>query len=85
MDRTIKRFYRVERRAIALIRFILEGYDGLAVLTTLDRRRGTVVISIAPGCEQEADTLLAELAGEIRIQTLASSHESGGAALVESQ
>ncbi len=70
MDRTIKKYYRVERRTISFIRFILEGYEGLAVLTTLDRGKGIVVFSIAPGCEPEMDNLLAELGKDIVVRRM---------------
>ena len=40
---TIKRYYRVDRREIAFLRFIFEAYDGLAVLETLDPEAGSIV------------------------------------------
>jgi len=55
---TIKQYYRVDSREISFFRFILEGYDGLAVLTTLDARSGQVVLSIAPGCEQDVAAII---------------------------
>lgn len=50
--------YLVRPRDIYLLRFILEGYDGLAVVTTLNRESGLVQISIAPGCEDELEQIL---------------------------
>jgi hypothetical protein len=35
-------FFRVRPDRISLFRFLLEGYDGLAVLSTLDARQGLV-------------------------------------------
>ena len=54
---TTQRFYRIDRRDISYLRFILEAYDGMAVLTTRDAARGIVSITIAPGCE----TLVADV------------------------
>ena len=65
---TIKRYYRVDRREIAFIKFIFEAYDGLAVLETLDPVAGLVVFHIAPGCEAEADEVLLDLKREILIE-----------------
>ena len=65
---TIKRYYRVDRREIAFIKFIFEAYDGIAVLETLDPKAGIVVFHIAPGCEPDADALLQELKREIMIE-----------------
>jgi hypothetical protein len=60
--------YRVERRDIAFFRFILEGYDGVAILTTVDAARGFVSLRIAPGCLAVVSSLVASLAREIRIE-----------------
>jgi hypothetical protein len=65
---TIKRYYRVDRREIAFIKFIFEAYDGIAVLETLDPKAGIVVFHIAPGCEPDAEAILQDLEREIMIE-----------------
>lgn len=65
---TIKRYYRVDRREIAFIKFIVEAYDGIAVLETLDPIAGIVVFHIAPGCKRDIDALLENLKKEILIE-----------------
>lgn len=35
-------YLRIPPRKISLLRFLLEGYDGLAILSTLDSSLGTV-------------------------------------------
>ena len=65
---TIKRYYRVDRREIAFLRFILEAYDGIAVLRTQDRELGLIVLDIAPGCEAEVDLILRDLKHDILIE-----------------
>ena len=65
---TIKRYYRVDRREIAFIKFIFEAYDGIAVLETLDPKAGMVVFHIAPGCEPESDAILQDLKRDIMIE-----------------
>jgi hypothetical protein len=55
---------RVDRREIGYVRFIIEGCDGLAVMTTVDRSAGWVRLSVAAGREAEVERLLADLAGE---------------------
>jgi len=62
---TIKQRYRVDRREIAFIRFIIEAYDGLAVVTTLDPEAGLIEFQIAPGCEQDLETILQDLKQDI--------------------
>jgi len=65
---TIKRYYRVDRREIAFLRFILEAYDGIAVMRTQDRELGIIGLDIAPGCEAEVDLILRDLKQDILIE-----------------
>lgn len=46
---------------IGFFRFILEAYDNLAVLTTLDEKTGLVVLRYPPEAATEVATLLAAL------------------------
>jgi hypothetical protein len=71
--RTSQRFYRINRRDISFLRFILEAYDGVAVLTTQDVRQGIVSIAIAPGCETLVDGIITSLAAgeDIMIESFA--------------
>jgi len=63
-----ERYFRIDKRQIGYLRFILEGYEGLAALTTVDPGQGQVLLRIPPGCEGEVDTLLADLAGEVYLE-----------------
>jgi hypothetical protein len=72
---TIKRYYRVDRREIAFIKFIVEAYDGIAVLETLDPIAGIVVFHISPGCKRDIDALLEDLKREILIEPAQSNDE----------
>jgi len=65
---TTKRYYRVDRRDIAFLRFIFEAYDGLAVLETLDPEAGSIVFHIAPGCERDVETILLNLQKDIMME-----------------
>ena len=67
---TIKRYYRVDRREIAFLKFILEAYDGIAVLETLDSKSGIVVLHIAPGCETYIDALLQDLKTDFLVESI---------------
>ena len=55
---TVKRYYRVNRRDIAFLKFIFEAYDGLAIIETLNPESGVVAFYIAPGCETDVDMVL---------------------------
>ena len=67
---TIKRYYRVDRRDIAFLRFIFEAYEGLAMIETLNPESGAVVFYIAPGCESEVDMILRDLKGDIIMEAV---------------
>jgi hypothetical protein len=63
-----KRYYRIDRREIAFVKFILEAYDGLAVVSTLDPQAGIVALHIAPGCEPDVEKLLEDLSRDIMME-----------------
>lgn len=42
----IKRYYQVNRKDLAVVQFIIEGYEGMASVTTVDPRMACVQISI---------------------------------------
>jgi hypothetical protein len=68
---TITQYLRIDRRQIAYLKFILEAYDGIAVLSAVDPVQGIVKLSIAPGCEAEVETVLQDLKEDIMIEPLA--------------
>jgi hypothetical protein len=66
--KTIHRYYRIDRREIAFLRFIFEAYDGIAVVKTIDAQKGLILLYIAPGCEQDVDNVLQDLGKQIMIE-----------------
>jgi len=75
MVETTKKYYRVDRREIAFLKFILEAYDGLAVLTTIDSEKGIMVINIAPGCEADVEMILQDLKKNVMIENIPSGNQ----------
>ena len=63
-----RKYYRVERKSIAFIKFIFEACDGIAVITTVDRPKGIIMFRIPPGCENDVETVIAGLRKEIAIE-----------------
>lgn len=70
MIESIKKYYRIDRREISFLKFILEAYDGLAVMTTVDSKKGIVVINIAPGCEADVKMILQDLRQNVMIEDI---------------
>ncbi|MCK4534599.1 MAG: DUF4911 domain-containing protein [Syntrophobacterales bacterium] len=63
----IKRDLRLNRRDIAYVKYILEGYEGLATVTTIDRSESVVQLSILPDFASDVDGILEALKREIDI------------------
>ena len=63
-----RRSLRIDRRQIAYFKFILEAYEGVALLRTVDAQQGTVELLIGPGCENDVDRMIKDLAIRIRIE-----------------
>jgi len=68
--RSILRDMRVERKAIAIIRYIFEAYEGVACVETVDPVAALIRLHIAPGCEDVADSIIAELGQDYFIESL---------------
>jgi hypothetical protein len=64
---TVKHFL-ISPQEIHFLRFILEAYDGMAVVTTLDREAGLVQVNIAPGCEEVVEQVLNAEASGLRLR-----------------
>jgi len=62
------RQYRIDRHKIGYLKFILEGYEGLATLSTMDASRGMVTLYMPPGCEKDTIALMRSLADEIHME-----------------
>ncbi len=51
-----------------MLRFVFEAYEGVAVVTTIDAGKGIVVVRIAPGCEDIAHDVMADLGRHFLIE-----------------
>jgi len=53
------RYYRIERKNIAIVQFIIEGYDGMAIVTTVDPQLACLCVSVVQS-QMEDFNLLAD-------------------------
>ena len=67
----LKSYYRLPRQQIGYLRFILESYDGLAFVRTLDSREALVEIAYPVSRRADAEDLLASLAAECAMTAVA--------------
>jgi hypothetical protein len=56
--RTRKLILSIAKREICYLQWIIESYDGMAMMRTINPTKGTVEISIAPGCMEEIISLI---------------------------
>lgn len=67
----ICRYFRVARRDMVYLKFILEAYEGMNVMTTVDNANGIIRIAVMPGFEKDMDNLLAELGRQVGMEPVA--------------
>ncbi len=72
MNILAKRYFRLPRQEIGYLRFILESYDGLAFVRTLDPQEALVEIAFPASRRQDADALLRALVEELAMIETAS-------------
>lgn len=59
--------YEVDPYEIHYLKFILEAYEGLATLTTLNADKGLIRLAVPPGCEGSLDALMKALEKELKL------------------
>ncbi|KPA08939.1 hypothetical protein MHK_010858 [Candidatus Magnetomorum sp. HK-1] len=64
---TRKSYYRINRNQICFVRFILEAYEGIALMRTINAKKGIIEIMTAPGCENDVDEILHSLSQSIKM------------------
>ncbi len=65
MQQSIEKYYTVEKKDISYLKFIIESYEGIAFITTLDKEKSIIKVTIPKDLEDEADKLLNALQKEI--------------------
>lgn len=71
----LRRYFRVERGDLVYLKFILEAYDGMVTMTTVEPQGGVVRLLIPAAFAADMHDLLAALAGELPLQEIAFSEE----------
>jgi hypothetical protein len=63
-----KRYYILSRKNIGYLRFILESYDGLVFMRTVDAKAGLIEVGYHPSRRDDALRLLQSLAEEVGLE-----------------
>jgi hypothetical protein len=70
---TQSRYFRLRREDIAYFKFIIESYEGMAIVRTKDPHEAIVELMVAPGWEKDLEEVLEGLGKEMTIESLSSS------------
>jgi len=73
---TVSKKFRVDTSQISFLKFILEAYEGMAQLTTLDPGLGLVEIYVAPGCMKDFESIIMDLKKQMLIEVIEYSEEN---------
>ena len=69
---TQSKYFRLSRKDIAYFKFIIESYEGIAIVRTKDPHEAIVELMVAPGWEKDFEELMEGLGKEISIESLPS-------------
>ena len=67
---TKNRYYKIDEAGIGLLKFLIESYEGAAVIRTICTVDSLIEIMIAPGFEAEVEAVIDELRDEFRITNI---------------
>lgn len=68
----VKKQFKLNTSDITLVQFILEGYEGLVTVSTIDPRTAIIQILIMPDFLQDADGILESLKRQFMMQEVPS-------------
>lgn len=61
MRQTGKYLLYIDRKEICYLQWIIESYNGMASMRTINPANGEIEISIAPGCKEDIVSLIESL------------------------
>lgn len=67
----IFRYFKVRHRDMVYLKFILEAYEGMNVMSTVDNVAGIIRIAVMEGFEADMDALLVELGRQVAMEAVA--------------
>jgi len=66
----IDKFFRIKRGHIAPVQFIIEGYEGMSTVSTIDSQEAIIKISIMPDFREVIENLIGELKNIYRLEEI---------------
>jgi hypothetical protein len=66
----INKYYKLKRKDIALVQFIIEGYEGMATVTTIDPHTAIIQISIIPDFISDMSAVIKDLKNKYKMEEI---------------
>jgi hypothetical protein len=66
----IKKWLKLKTKDIVFVQFIIEGYEGLATVTTIDNQKAIIQVSIMPDFESDVMCILESLKKQLPIEEI---------------
>ena len=63
----IVRYFKVDRRDLVLLKFILEAYEGMSTLSTVEPAGAIIRLSIPAGFAEDIESIIDSLGADIPI------------------
>jgi DNA-directed RNA polymerase subunit F len=64
-NRPFKKFLKLNRKDISYVQFLIESYEGLAAVTTVDEKVAIIKLSIMPDSVSDVDKILDSIRKEV--------------------
>jgi len=68
----ITKLFKLKTSDITLVQFILEGYEGLVTVSTIDRKAAIIQVLIMPDFLADMEGILADLKGQFMMEDVTS-------------
>lgn len=65
-----RRYFKIERKDICYFQFIIDSYEGIANISTMDSKKGIIVIDVSPDLENDFNLVIEEIKKEIYIEEI---------------
>lgn len=67
----IRKWFKINKGDITIVQFILEGYEGLATVSTIDPQTAILQVLVIPEFIEDVDGILDHLKDQFKIQEMA--------------
>ncbi len=69
-QKMIKKYFKLKRKDIALVQFIIEGYEEMATVTTIDPQTAIIQISIIPDFISDMNSIIKDLKNKYKMEEI---------------